>query len=900
MKELPAVLSPFGPCRPDFQHYSLENGLQVVLCPDYFKPAVAVCIAYHAGSAMEEPGKTGITHLIEHLLCNKTEYFPYPEMDVAVLEMGAKMSAYTTRDLVWTEITAPRDTLEKIVRMESDRMGYFIHTITQEDINKERKVIIQEILNAEKHLTNNPWILAQPLLFDKPHPYHHGTLGEYDDVFNWQLEDVRQYHQQYFVPNNAVITITGDFDPDLAKQLVEKYFGDIPPGRALNDPVQFPVNLAGIKSFVWPTQNCNKPLLAIYFPMPSLTDEELVVMELTSRYFLRYRETSLNSLLKNKGLASSMAFGIDKFERSSYLKLLIWVKRGVNMNEVIACWDEYLNSFPQEGIDISGMADTINEYLDFHQPNLREIGKLCTQMCHDTILRDRPDAIFDDFEAVDKLICDDLMSMFHKLYQQQPYMTFGILPPDELNLAIENAVVFQSPFISEVAEKARPKIKKQIPPLPVPFSLFDRSIEPPYLPNTPEIEHPEVWTKEFDNGMKMMGIKSGMEHEISLRLILKGGVLFEPPGKTGLTYLVTEVWKKCRRADGKSKIVSEFLNFNAEFELKSRTTHTQIDIHFEKKHFASIVSLIEALLLESKYDNKTFDEVKDSTLRMIDRLKSSQYEQSDILASKVLCGFTSPHAIPTYSTNGNQPDCISTITSDEISQYFNQHFTPHLAHFLIYGNIKPEECIGHFTSIADKWQGKPLTIPPPVIVTEKPDMYEQRVAGSAQSYLQLVLPIAKDKHQQEIELQVAFHPLIMQGFRNLITAELRVKHAFTYNNYSFICPLYDARYFSSTFFIDHENEQSAIKIVDDLLAAYPATYTEALFEKSRQRILRERLIYFNKPKAYTNLLTDIALYDYPPDHFEREDAIIRAMTYEKAKEIVNRNFGERRYSWTIV
>jgi zinc protease len=167
MKVLPAVISPFGPCRPEFQQYELENGLRVVLCPDYFKPSVSVCVTYHAGSSMEEPGKTGIAHLIEHLFCNQSAHFPYPEMDDALLEMGAQKQAYSSRDLVWTEVSAPRDTLEKILRLEADGMGYFLHTLTQEDIDKERQVIIQEILSGEKQLVNHPWFLTQPLLFDE-------------------------------------------------------------------------------------------------------------------------------------------------------------------------------------------------------------------------------------------------------------------------------------------------------------------------------------------------------------------------------------------------------------------------------------------------------------------------------------------------------------------------------------------------------------------------------------------------------------------------------------------------------------------------------------------------------------------------------------------------------------
>jgi len=526
---------------------------------------------------------------------------------------------------------------------------------------------------------------------------------------------------------------------------------------------------------------------------------------------------------------------------------------------------------------------------------------LCTQMCHDTILRGRPDAIFVDFEAADKLIRDDLMSMFHRLFYQKHYMTFGILSPDQQYLAVENAVLYKQTLITEIAGKAQPFKLPRALPLPLPFSSIDRSIDPPYLPNTPEIEHPEVWTKTFDNGMRLSGIKSGYEHQISLSLILKGGILFEPQDKRGLTYILTKVWGKCRRADGGSKIVSEFMNFNAELKLRSYSSYTEVEIHFDKKHFASVVSLLEAFIMEAKFDQQTFEEAKEATLRMIDRLKSFQYEQSDILAYKILCGNNSPHGIPKFSPYGNRPECINNVTSDDIAQYFRQYFSPHFVHWLVYGNIRPEECVGYFSSLADKWRKEaPVAIPQAIINPEKPGTYEHRVPGSAQSYLQLILPLAKSKQQREIEFFVALHPLIMHGFRNLIMAELRVKNALTYSNHNFLCTLYDEHYFSSTFFIDAQNEKAAISLIDDIFAAYPEIYTEDMFEKSRQRILRERIVHFEKPERYMTLLTDIALYDLPTDHYERETAILMAMTYEQAREIVNRNFGEKRHSWVIV
>ena len=205
-KVLPAVLSPFGPCRPEFQYYTLENGLQVVLCRDVFKPKVSVCVTYHVGSGMEQPGKTGISHLIEHLMFNKSEHFPFPEMDMYLQEIGDVPRGYTNLDLMFTSCTAPRDAIEKILRLESDRMGFLLHTITQQDIENEKKVIIQEILNNEKTYLRNPWFIVFKWLFEPTHPYFSGTYGNYEDIVNWRLEDVRDANHAQGLPDRLLST----------------------------------------------------------------------------------------------------------------------------------------------------------------------------------------------------------------------------------------------------------------------------------------------------------------------------------------------------------------------------------------------------------------------------------------------------------------------------------------------------------------------------------------------------------------------------------------------------------------------------------------------------------------------------------------------------------------------
>ena len=898
-KVLPAVLSPFGPCRPEFQHYTLENGLQVVLCRDVFKPKVSVSVTYHVGAGMEEPGKTGITHLIEHLMFNKSEHFPFPEMDMYLQEIGDVPRGYTNLDLMFTSCTAPRDTLEKILRLDSDRMGFLLHTITQQDIENEKKVIIQELLNNETTYHENPWFIVFKLLFEPTHPYNAGAFGNYEDIINWHLEDVREHFQKYVRPNNAVLTITGDFDYELAKQLVQKYFGEIPRGEALPKPEQKALLLSESKSFTWLNESCKNPLLGIYLPLPQVAYEKQILVEIALWYFLNHRKKTFAGILQDEELAAWFRLRIENFERCSYATQLIDVAQSADINRIITLWDEYLQSFEGEEIDISTMADAINKYLNFHQQQYQDITKLGLRMGQDTILRGKPDAVFDDFETLDTLERDDIREMILQIINCGKYHIFSVLHPDKSHLAAENSQLVTPVFFKDIAQP-EPSVQKPEPAaLPRPESLLDRSIDPPYLVNTPAMEYPEIWSIKLDNGMKLLGIQSGYEHEIGIQLIFRGGALFNPPDKKGLSDMVVRLLRKSRSKESDSTFDQEFKNIDAELKIRSYNAYIQLEIQCSKKRLSEVMSVLESMLTAPGYDQKMYDEVKASILRLIEIDKTHQYVQLDMLAHKLLCGFSSPHAIPSFMTNAESIEILESFSSDDISQYFKQCFNPHLAHCLVYGNINPDNCQAHFKSLETNWTGTPQLIPEPVIEPEKPGTYETTISGTTQTYVKLVMPILQSD-RPDIHNTIAFYPLGSKQYLDILNTEIRDKYHFAYHCYSGIESLYHTRYFYFSADVDPGNVQQVMSLVENILTTYPETYSKEHFEKSKQSLLRKRLVHFDKPDAYMKLLSNIALHDLPIDYFEQQEAEIRAMTYEQAVEIIRENLGERRYNWVVV
>lgn len=218
-----------------FIHYELSNGLKVVLSEDHTIPSVAIVICYHAGSKDELATKRGYAHLFEHLMFEGSKNLPSGEYDRISIYSGGENNAYTTEDKTNYYLILPSHQLELGLWLESDRMLEF--SVTKEVLEIQKNVIKEE---KNQNCDNRPYgtvgIEFAPKLF-KSSGYRWDTIGDMKEVTNATLEDIREFFEKYYVPNNAVLTIVGDIEIEETKSLIEKYFGEIKPGKPIERPV---------------------------------------------------------------------------------------------------------------------------------------------------------------------------------------------------------------------------------------------------------------------------------------------------------------------------------------------------------------------------------------------------------------------------------------------------------------------------------------------------------------------------------------------------------------------------------------------------------------------------------------------------------------------------------------
>ena len=287
----------------DYEEYTLDNGLKVVLHEDHSDPIVAQAIAFHVGSAREKEGKTGFAHFFEHMLFQRSENLPRNAFFNKIADMGGTFNGGTSNDYTVYYECVPRNALEKIIWMESDRMGYFINTVTQSGLEREIDVICNEKRQTE---VNNAFGMMEDVMsknfFPKRHPYSWTVIGEFDDIKSATVEDVKEFYRTYYVPSNATLCIAGDFDPKEVKALIDKYFAEIP-SHPVEKPAVWDVKLDETKKLYYEDQFAKMPAVDIAWSGVAEGHEDEAAIDAFCSLFGRGKNSPLYKNIVEKNLA---------------------------------------------------------------------------------------------------------------------------------------------------------------------------------------------------------------------------------------------------------------------------------------------------------------------------------------------------------------------------------------------------------------------------------------------------------------------------------------------------------------------------------------------------------------------------------------------------------------------
>jgi zinc protease len=333
-----------------FEAYTLPNGLTVVLSIDRTTPTVAVNIWYHVGSKNEMPGRTGFAHLFEHVMFTGSGHVPYGLHDRLTEGAGGMNNGSTSNDITTYYETVPSNYLETMLWIESDRMGYLLDSLDLAKLNAQRDIVKNE---RRQRVDNQPYgrvfeILSKAM-YPPTHPYSWPVIGSMDDLSAASEEDVKNFFRLYYAPNNAYLTIVGDFDPSQAKAMIEKYFGEFPRGKPITRPTAGPVTLQSAQRLVF-EDRVQVPRLYIQWPTVGEKNDDRFALSVLGAILSGPRTARLTkALVFDEQAAASVNAGQSTSEDVGEFMVSITPRPGHSLGDLEIAADAVIERLKREG-----------------------------------------------------------------------------------------------------------------------------------------------------------------------------------------------------------------------------------------------------------------------------------------------------------------------------------------------------------------------------------------------------------------------------------------------------------------------------------------------------------------------------------------------------------------------
>jgi zinc protease len=345
-----ALLALLPPLSLPAQTRTLPNGLIVIISPDHSAPGVAVDLRFHVGSKDEEPGRTGFAHLFEHLMFMGARHVPYPKFDTLMEAAGGVNNAFTNNDVTNYYEEGPKNLLETFLWMEGDRLATLGLAMTQEKLETQRKVVLNE---RRQSYENRPYGLAylhlEEHLFGEGHPYHWPVIGSARDLEAAQLADVTHFFATWYVPGNAILAVVGDVEPEAAFAAVEKYLGWIDSPR-LPPRNAFARKPLAKEERLQLTDRVELPRLLIGWQSPKNGTQADAECELLAAILGRGKASRLYDRLVHKdGSAATVEVTQDSREAQSVFGINVLAAPGHTLGEILSAVDDELKTFLATG-----------------------------------------------------------------------------------------------------------------------------------------------------------------------------------------------------------------------------------------------------------------------------------------------------------------------------------------------------------------------------------------------------------------------------------------------------------------------------------------------------------------------------------------------------------------------
>jgi len=425
------------------EKFTLPNGLEVILHVDRSVPIVAVESFYKVGSGDEKPGRTGFAHLFEHVMFMGSQNVPVGKFDEWLEAAGASNNGSTNFDRTNYYETGPSNALPLMLWLDADRMGWLLPTMDQAKLDLQRDVVKNE---RRQGVDNAPYGKADeiilPVLFPKGHPYSWDVIGSMDDLSAAALDDVKGFFRQYYAPDNATITIAGDFEPDSAKAWVRTYFGAIPRGATpITRPSPPPVSLARDSVLVAEDRVQLPRVYYTWHGVKAFSADDAALDALAEIVASGKSSRLYRTLVYEKQLAQDVRMSNQSQKLDGMIQLVVTAKPGVHPRELDAEITRTLSDVIANGVTPRELTRVQNGMRAGMLDGLANVASKAFRLSYYNYFTGTPDYLAQDLARYESLTPAAVQQAARTHLAGTPRVVLTIVPEGKTSLALTAATL---------------------------------------------------------------------------------------------------------------------------------------------------------------------------------------------------------------------------------------------------------------------------------------------------------------------------------------------------------------------------------------------------------------------------------------------------------------------------
>jgi zinc protease len=881
-----------------YEKYSLDNGLDVILHQDHSDPIVALAILYHVGSNREDEGRTGFAHLFEHIMFQRSENIPEDQFFKIIQDAGGTLNGGTGNDATTYYEVVPKNAMEKILWMESDRMGFLTNTITEKTFQIQQNVVQNE---KRQSVDNAPYghvseVVAKNL-YPEGHPYSWTVIGEMEDLFNATLDDVKAFHARFYVPNNATLVLSGDFELEDAKQLIEKYFGEIPRGADMDDPKPWNIKLDETKKLYHEDNFARAPQLRMVWPTVEQFTNDAYALDYLGQLLSSGKKAPLyNVLVKEKKLTSSARAYNSSQEITGTFGLSVTANDGVSLKEVEEAVFEAFERFEKDGFTDQDL-ERLKAGMEtgFYSGISSILGK-SFQLAQYNEYAGSPDYYKQDIQRMKEVTKADILRVYEKYIKGKPYLATSFVPRGQADLVADGSINagvveedIQTATQVEITDEGDDMDYPRTP------SAFDRSVMPTDGPD-PEITIPTIWTDQLANGLKIYGIEHTELPLVQFNITIKGGHLLESMDKAGTASLMAQLMNEGTQNKTPQELEEAIELLGAGIRIGAGSTSVNISASCLTRNFEATLALLEEMLLEPRWDEEEFELAKIRTQNGLRRQKASPTSLASEQFQKLVYGEDHIFSVGSSGTE----ESVAGITIDDLKAFYEQNISPSVASFHIAGKIDKEQVVSALSSINEKWSAREVSFPsyqmPPA--PEKSQVWVLDVPGAKQSVIQIGCP-GPLRTDPDYFAATVMNDKLGGSFNGWVNLVLREEKGYTYGARTSFSGNEVAGTFTASSQVRSSATLESVEIFRDLMAKYREGLSQEDIDFTRNSLLKSYARRYETLGALNGMLQEISTYNLPADFARTEQQIIRNMTVEQHKELAQKYIDPTRMYYVI-